>query len=107
MPSQFTPLKNGCLCKLFKFWTSSEAATAMPELGCCLCYNPARAMSSAPPVSPTYRPPGHPVDVRQILQRHRPYLIAISFALGGLIAIEAWGIAQFFPVRADSTLFIP
>lgn len=59
-------------------------------------------MNSSANVSPTFRPPGRPVDVRKILKRHRPYLVALSFALGGLIAIEAWGIAQFFPQPAPN-----
>jgi hypothetical protein len=59
-------------------------------------------MSSAPNVSPMYRPPGRPVDVRKILQRHRPFLLAAACALGGLIAIEAWGVAQFFPASSNA-----
>jgi|SRR5581483_3944661 hypothetical protein len=59
-------------------------------------------MTTAPSVSPTYRPPGRPVDVRKILKRHRPFLIVSSFALGGLVAIEAWGIAQFFAQPAPN-----
>lgn len=59
-------------------------------------------MSSAPQISPTYRPPGRPVDVRKILKRHRPFLLAAAVALGGLIAIEAWGVAQFFPASANA-----
>ncbi len=62
-------------------------------------------MNSAPPLSPIYRPPGRPVDVRKILQRHRPFLIAAALALGGLVAIEAWGIAQFFPAGSSSQRF--
>lgn len=59
-------------------------------------------MSAAPSVSPTYRPPGKPVDVRKILRRHQPFLIASAFAVGGLVAIEAWGVAQFFAARPVS-----
>ena len=59
-------------------------------------------MSSAAPVSPMYRPPGRPVDVRKILNRHRPFLLAAALGLGGLVAIEAWGVAQFFPQPAPN-----
>ncbi|MBI4675825.1 MAG: hypothetical protein HY741_29650 [Chloroflexi bacterium] len=62
-------------------------------------------MSSAPTVSPTFRPPGRPVDVRKILKRHRPFLIASAFALAGLVAIEAWGVSQFFPQPAPNNQF--
>lgn len=61
-------------------------------------------MNATPLASPTYRPPGRPVDVRKILQRHRPFLIVASVALGGLIAIEAWGVAQFFPQSNNSSV---
>ncbi|OQY85195.1 MAG: hypothetical protein B6D41_14640 [Chloroflexi bacterium UTCFX4] len=54
-------------------------------------------MNNAPNISPMYRPPGRPVDVRKILKRHRPFLWAAAFGLGGLIAIEAWGVTRFFP----------
>lgn len=64
-------------------------------------------MNSTPPVSPTFRPPGHPVDVRKILNRHRPYLVAAAFAIGGLVLIEAWGVAQLFPQPApNNTLWL-
>lgn len=59
-------------------------------------------MSSATSVSPTFRPPGRPVDVRKIMKRHRPFLLAASVGIGGLIAIEAWGIGQFFPQAAPN-----
>jgi len=62
-------------------------------------------MSSTSPV-PTARPPGRPVDVRKILRRHRPFLIAAALALGGLVAIEAWGVSQFFPAYAPGTMLI-
>jgi hypothetical protein len=63
-------------------------------------------MSSAPPISPTFRPPGKPVDVRKILKRHRQYLIAAAFAIGGLVAIEAWGVAQFFPQPSPNNVLL-
>lgn len=52
---------------------------------------------NTPSASPSAPPAPHPVDVRKILRRHRPFFIASSLALGGLIAIEAWGLVQFFP----------
>ncbi|MCG3140827.1 MAG: hypothetical protein HDKAJFGB_01950 [Anaerolineae bacterium] len=61
-------------------------------------------MSAAPPVSPMYRPPGRPVDVRKILRRHRPFLGVAALALAGLVAIEAWGVAQFFPAAQNAWL---
>lgn len=61
-------------------------------------------MNAPPLASPTYRPPGRPVDVRKILQRHRPFLIVASVALGGLSAIEAWGVTQFFPQSNNSSV---
>ncbi|HZQ09529.1 MAG TPA: hypothetical protein VFD70_23330 [Anaerolineae bacterium] len=64
-------------------------------------------MNSATPVSPTFRPPGRPVDVRKILQRHRPFLIAVALALGGLVAIEAWGVAQFATAQFATAQFFP
>lgn len=54
-------------------------------------------MTTAPPVSPTFRPPGKPVNVMKIMRRHRAFLLASAVGLGGLIAIEAWGVSQFFP----------
>ncbi len=63
-------------------------------------------MKSASTVSPTFRPPGRPVDVRKILKRHRSFLIASAFGLAGLIAIEAWGVSQFFPQPAPNNQFL-
>ncbi len=62
-------------------------------------------MSAAPQISPMYRPPGQPVDVRKILKRHRPFLLVAALALAGLIALEAWGVAQFFPTTPHAPLF--
>jgi hypothetical protein len=33
------------------------------------------------------------------------FLIAVALALGGLIAVEAWGISQFFPARTANASF--
>lgn len=63
-------------------------------------------MSAPPSVSPLYRPPGKPVDVRKILRRHYPFFVAVSFALAGLVAIEAWGVAQFAPPLPAGELWL-
>lgn len=36
-------------------------------------------------------------DVRRTLRRHRPFLLFAACALGGLVAEEAWAVAQFWP----------
>jgi hypothetical protein len=59
------------------------------------------------PTSPQTIPSlGHPVHVTRILQRHRPFMIAASIALGGLFAEEAWAAARLWSVSPRGDQFL-